>query len=1591
MPRRRDNFIDGKYGLSAGWEIYNKALMQLQGMAEHFDPALSQEAGRNFGILSTVTTASELGHTAPYDYRFSNAFRSRRDGENAKKKVKDLRKKLQRSMNNPAVYTDFVRGYLFLTDKMMDTEAGDYGRAVAENPYLANFISQYLNGPRTNDHISIADSIKYLDEVNPVTQQKQTGPLRALNNFFFLTSRLLQREYEKQEINENYTVEKEQEYLKNLNADFKSLLLNQKIFDALVREDGSSDYDQYLMNKLDVMTGKNVGDKDADRSARLGIENIKGQQKAIENGWGMNELNLAGQISEMAYKATVEKKLLEKKLAPDYLAHRREIIENGIRNNQNNPEDLQMWQQRLALEQTTEAENRAKLERINVLVVKLRDLDREFKDTNVRNRVSAKYPLVDKFDKLANENVNDPVLGKYFRQGLKLSKTAMEYGGIPKTPVVIPDEVQQTTISEEEFNSYNGLNSMIGNNTSWMAATGPTRAQYGEAVQGLYNGFQTVLNGSDEYGGVTGIAKYGRFRNQTVSVELRREVDEDVLELADGTAKAVSGLMDDALFAMKGVRKEAKRILAPVSVMNDAESGNYWKALSENCYLFNFASQISGTSPELYTPSKCSAEDAVRWLKENEILEPYNAITEAGKELFEIEYERQRMQKTGWDENKERYYLARLEENINKTEKAMETLLGLPLHVQENERYMANSVGHLTGNDSSQNCRDALPSYEGYLWMREGIKNGWNSENLEVLMVAGTMEGNLRRAKLKLQNKLTKEKNALEKNIGDPDKHRKLIRRYEELLSFTNEFEKTHFKPFKESVLGRKIKSPVDVIKTVTEIQDFYNKFKDEPKFTGGTGKHIHEQYIPVFDNTVDISKDSFLSHVINRSLKEIEDQKKTGPKPEPDRNYKYSNQTTAMNKYLKSLRDMPGEVTDKNLFRMNAQFYLYFRFLHGLNEDAHPELFDPKHPDFKASVNSLTKFTEQYADRLVDILDPRDPKAFADALEFGNHEDMFAEMRDRIPADAAKARYESFFRGKPLNKTMDKNLANTATALSKATANFLTGSDLYDYIEKGIKELEEMKNELRMDLAKKSRKDHRVYIGGYNLDVEGNEDKNSPIYKFENPEELKIPRDKYDKFIQKQEEVFQKITTYLRGKDEIIRQKGGNPNNKQAPGLLGTTGEKRYKAVMDAKKAVMNLYSVTTEFDKKGYTYGQRRRATLPGLNLNATEYLESTKKYTKEQEEELRKEYIKSEKELFEEKLNYNLLAAHKEKCSEINKTLVTLEQNELKEREKILADIRKERQKKVNPEASPEMQEIIRRKREKVENVKLDVLMDSAIKTLYMEGLKELMEEKKKNLFRNALKKELQENMKDVDAWFPIREEYEEALKIWEKGQDIPDKDLALLEEFPKIKNDYEKLLTEYAEQGSNPPKEKVDEYHNLEKKYNELVKLGEATMFIQKHEAEYNEKKALLDEFINRRFEERSKKLEEQLEKGTYPVEVLRKIDQKDIRALSKEYEKAIENNEENRRRLDEFKQKAVGKEPFKTEFKNRITVAANAVGVPLTNKEIVGIRNDILQGHGTSVKDPNMQNAKAPKAQNANAPEEKLLNPRNLKPAGGMNL
>ena len=122
-----------------------------------------------------------------------------------------------------------------------------------------------------------------------------------LDEYFRCTNELFRREYDKQKlVKEGYTPEQEKEYLKNLKRDMTATVTN---FNKLYKfcEEHGSKYKQgdFLNNDLDHITGV---DNKHERGAGPAIGHIQGQLRAIENGWGMEELVPLGALGELKYR-----------------------------------------------------------------------------------------------------------------------------------------------------------------------------------------------------------------------------------------------------------------------------------------------------------------------------------------------------------------------------------------------------------------------------------------------------------------------------------------------------------------------------------------------------------------------------------------------------------------------------------------------------------------------------------------------------------------------------------------------------------------------------------------------------------------------------------------------------------------------------------------------------------------------------------------------------------------------------------------------------------------------------------------------------------------------------------------------------------------------------------------------------------------------------------------------------------------------------------------------------------------------------------------------------------------------------------------
>ncbi len=1534
MPKKKKNaktdiFYQGQYGLASAHTQVNDAYGKLVFLKDAInDQTLSKDIDDVMSKIGTMKFNKDVPKGGDNDFKFTGAFTDEKGAQKFKDRMVETKKMFDNVLKRSSKDLDKFKGYIEYASIVLDTDAGDYGRAMSDNPYLKGLAVQYINGPVIGGRISVQDSIKYLDSVDPVTNEPRKGPLENLNNYFTLTTELLKREYEKQKINDNYTPEKEKVYLEKLNQNFKDMLKNHEVLESFVEENGKSHYDAYLQSPLDTMARKNINDTVHRRTAKAQIEHIRGQQKAIDNGWGMNELSLPGEISRLAWYLEVESRVVAQKTTPEWFEGNKKGIEikineyhriiektdksikdlekelkeakdskadnkkiTDIENNlvrekfymQSSIKQLEGYNKSLAnLEKDFEANKRA-YERTKEAARKFAEFDKEVQSTKI-NCASDKIIISEKFNKIANECKGISAnIDKTIREAEPFARTSTEYICRTNKPVEISQEILDTTITPEEYDLYGPFFGQNGTHIGFMTVKAPVDLYYKELGSQLYGEFTSAVEENiddDRSRKMNGNIKYGMKRG-ALAPSLQYDINEEERKEAVKFNMQMKALMDDVLINAKGYEKEYNRSFKGVSLMNEVEKGNVMRALADRDYLYNFYTQLSGNAPEIHLKSNPVA--AGKWMKSVGALEDYNEFCDAGTELFKAEFYKQRAEKSGWDDEKERTYLAKLDESMTRSINAFEKLVSLPVEFQEESAHMGNCIAHATGNDGNTVTRDIMPQLTGFKWMKEGIKLGYAPDELEILNVGGKIEGSIRRAKLKVINVSNRNKRDLkelkeqlkngEKTLTEAEK-KKLrdkikskennIKTGSETLKAVEEFEEKKFKPLKESILSRKIESPTDVIKTVMQLQDFYDAYHGT-SVIDKAGTDLYTDSVSIFGDTVEAYRDTYFPKMINQSIKKLEDIKKNGKKPEIDRDFKICDKSRELKAYSDALKENPEP--DSAFMLTTATAYMEAKFLNGMNQDAHPEYFDSKHPDYIVSRAKLKEYAEQYAGRLIEVLDPKSCKEFAGILDNGNHNDFLSDAKERIEAEASRGRMNAFISGKAPRFKGRKTISEARKGLEGTKS--ATGSRLYDGIVSDLKKLEKMKEDLSRDILNQNRTSHQVKVVGYEKDKFGKDNPKKPIYEFTNPEEVKLDPKKLKAYKAKQAEVYKKMNQYIASKDAKITEKGGDPKSKDGAKLLGEVGEKRYKAMVDAKKSLYALNQATLDFEQNGISYGERNLlAKTRTFGVREEEYNKELKNVSPEEKKKLYDKFIAEEKRRFNENLKYNIISKNKEIKNDLAKDIL----NQDKARENLRNDF-------------------IAKEKPTEEEIKAyeDKIFDSAVKSVYSNTIMSNFGDKERQLCIKAV------------------------------SSDFKNAEKAYNEAGAEYKRKYNELRVESAKLGRKVPEEMLKD---ITKDYEAQKKTFEE----QKKSYENNMK---------------------DLKAGMIPTDVIERVQTKDILSVGEGLKNGFSKYVDNKpAQYDDFKQKIIENAPFKNEFRKRVIEASKDKN--LNDKDILNIRDDILR-------------------------------------------
>ncbi len=1564
MPDPKNYMVEGKYGLSAAAEQSNEAITNIGFYLEYFNPRAYAPARRwRDGVDNNYIENKDPKTNAT----FTNTFRDVNTAKKHAKKLKEVQKTVKNLMQHPTPQSEKMSGYIKLSEKLMDTEAGDYGIAVYDNPYLRYLSGMFINGPKVPQGMTYDQVMAELDDVDPVTHEHK-GPLTYLNNFMSITADLYQREYERQAIEKDYTPEKEQEYLNRLKDDFGRMLENHKAFDKMVNADGTSKYDPYLQQKFDVMTYKNKEDSLSRRTCMYGIKNIEGQKQAIENGWGMNELGLLGSLSELKYTIDNNKTVLEKKCDHQLLLKRKQIAEERLADrNQalaNKTRELEQEREKKArlerehadAEEIRKSEEKIKTltsdlvpirERITQFTNILNNLPQEEAEANEKYRRIKEYSakldklydysmnkgisspldkieIADEYEKLAKDGLamyeNDKALRNMFNKSLTSVERSMEFAGRQPLPVDThesPQIMDEKTISE--YNSYYCVNSKTEIRMNMMQGVDIVDPYAFSSLNHALDEKVKSIEDDQELGIQTNEALRGPLNTQMAPLFVHKlsedkEDRETMINTCRDQVKIYGNLFAHKMAGDKGADREMRRTASAVRQYAEIEKGEMLTAMIEQPVLFNFFTQVGNLN--LYL-DMVPSEKTKQWLQERNIFEPIQAFYDGGKELIAAEYDKQQMRKSGWDDKKEKLHLARLDECFSRMIKNFETLYDVDKpEITDDESVLANDLGHMTGRTIKSGDRPIVAEMVGLEWMKEGIKQGWNSKDLPLLFHIGTVEGYIKKdinKSLMEAEKLAGKINNDPKNEEERKAERERAKeeqQYRAKAEILKEFRDNELKNFKDSLLGKKISSPKDILIAATMIQGFYEKHKNHPLLcTNQDSKNGPQAPIGVFDSYLRASNETYIPRLINRCISEIKEAKEKGISLEKDntKEFRYEDNAAEMKGILRRLRNSDGMSEDQQMF--NTMSYMRLKFFDGMNRDAHPEYFDEKHPDYAISHNKLNKYLEEYSNHVLKACEPKSAKETADILEFGGHEGIMAEMRDKIKADASRGRLTAFITGRPERNKNDKSMEEAINGMKNAKAIAGTSNGLYDDIVKDLQALEKMKMKLSEELMEKY---HTTNISkkivGYDTKYDRVrkdyvEDKTKPFYEYSVPEDVKLDPKKIKKFTDKQRQVFERINHYLDNKNTVIREKGGNPENAADVSRLGRRGADRYKAMLDAKKALLNQNKAVIEFGNNGPSASERvmeKQKTLIPLGTDMAD-----------------------EKKRFAENVKYGIINANRTLENSI--THVQKAENEIREKnginvDNLSMDYKNARRsydsdiadaKKNGQELSAEAKKVHEDKLKAIETqMKLfeDRIVESAERTLYSETIKSNFADKRNRMYSEVLAAD--------------RKEKTDAFKLKEKEFN---------EKKPGLDRELQRLTEYYRSFGREVPE-------------NEKNAIMQAENQFKADKKAYEDSMKVID------------KAERDIALGIDSKYAMDKIPKDKLNEMNAGFANAVndfvelkENGvsfKENSAQFAAFKQDVLGNAPFREEFRKR--VLEEAKNGPIKTEDIARLRDDIIR-------------------------------------------
>ncbi len=1167
MPPKPDYLKEGKYAKfiasAQAQNVYLATQMYLTDMDPNQKPIID---GNLVELNQNSTKVSPEEELSVSDDRKLNSVADEKYVETIRTKLKTLHGVLDQKSKDPEL--KMFQGQLNLMKTMADTETGPFIEVICDHPYIDSLLHQFHTGPSFGRTVNgkvygvkeMAEPDALGDTVDPVTGQVQEGYLTVMNAYWNDVNDMIYNEYERREINKNPNPEKEAEYLKKKSQLIDKVVAGFNKMSDFVDENGNSKYDPFLQNTINHGVGKDTkGDAHNDRNIQPAIAFMKGEKKAIENGWGMNDLGILGSLSEVSHELDKEIAKKQREIQKTNYEKRSSIIKKRIDEDKkrieelkNNPppandakakkdydRDMDSARRSLGMNErmyqgslTQKARDLASLKELTDLNEKFSPIKDELMNTKVKN-VADKIKLTDKYmDFLATATqIDNANLGKNIQHGIRVSNQTKQFGFRKNTEnIVNPEEAKAAKRGSKEYEKINLLAQLD--------------YAYADPMLDSTDDPEIVKLGADTRGDVMNIitnddAKQGLPEPLTGTIKrndvpkLKYEIEDKDIPLLRKTHQDISDKAKEIYRNSGNAVHQFPNAFKPFYMIPDVSKGNFSEAVGEDLFLLSAASNFGGAGPDMFRSkegpragNRLEPDEIRDYLQDNGVARPIEEFFKGSREAFEAEYYRQNAEKSGWNDKKEKAYLAKLSAAYDKCLSGFEELNKLPeeLHVKPEKNYYGNSLGHLTGRGTGDEQRDVAASMGGVEWRRKAIDLGWGSKDLQMFAALGEFEGNIN--KLIYQSEFK----------GEAEKVQKL-----------REWKEKNLDPFKEQLLNKTVASAADKLCAITLMDEFREMAKNDDN------ELIRNAYNSSLKRYRDIpfsrSTNEYLDQVRKEEMEDPLFEKQPLPKKKEVKEKANLAYEEASKETLEAIRG--NDEFNPRVMEVMAASYIKSKYLAGKDADANPEFINEKNPDRKVINKALDIQSKKYAKELIEKVKPANAAELADMLEFGNHEPAFEKTNERIDAILAKKRVDNFLSGgantdyEKLHKTMDK-----------ATIGLVTFNGTFNSVMSEFKLLGNKRKEFAATVQKQMKKGQGV----------------------------KLDRDEFSRYEKRVLEQADKIKEYLDSKDKKIRKKGGDPKNEADIDLLGKNGAKRYRAMLEAKKAVRDLYKATQDYKKNGF-----------------------------------------------------------------------------------------------------------------------------------------------------------------------------------------------------------------------------------------------------------------------------------------------------------------------------------------------------------------------------------------------------------------------